>query len=242
MRNVFFIFKLFLLLFFVNSCSNDEQIEANKIDKTVLSDVSDFQRTTSEIRSEYLVLLGEQEYKDFDNKVILFVSKFPESEERVNFQSKADLLDWINLNIGTTQFSSSAEAASEFDEITSLYTIFYNKNINFFTEIRELSIADRSHIYMLGIDNSFDGDEYVERVGAVSVGPCVWGCINSAVECSNDVNAQYANSMNMGDIMMQNGNILGGLAAYAMAKVTQRLGQQNCATAFNNCVNNCGSN
>lgn len=211
----FFIFSILSILFIGcsdNEINNQENIEEVKIETKQAS-----KSVENNIDSLFYNYVNSFEYRESNRLLSIFHSKFKTAITEEDFNTTNEMLQWIDLNLDKTNFTSLEEAQTEWQPISNLLEINFNNNQELFQLIRVSDIETSIYYFeKWSVKTTTEDDHCTKRL--------------------KDCEAKARNEFIFDVVMTMGGN--DALGAYADAHYIFNLRIRNCANGFEECVAN----
>jgi hypothetical protein len=216
MKNIFIII---ISLVLITSCNNEEIIKNDSSNEFI-----QLSRGSQDIEksSEFIHFRGT------------FSTYLTELNSNPNYQTEKILLANLDIqNLENVDLSGTKLYASIL-ELESLYTTY---GIFTFTSSNTVNSNNAFQNYV--IEGGTLPLQLNSGTNQTNDNPCVFGCINDAVACSNIVNHAYNTQMNLASRELLRGNPFGAAVIATIARIQQGNGQSECANNLKGCYSGC---
>lgn len=152
-----FIFSV-LSIFFVgcidSEINNPENVYEVKIEPKQAS-----KSVENNIDSLFYNYVNSFEYRESNRLLSIFHSKFKTAITEEDFNTTNEMLQWIGLNLDETDFTSLDEVQTEWQPISNLLAINFNKNQELFEFIKVSDPEISTYYFEKWIINTTTGDD-----------------------------------------------------------------------------------
>lgn len=212
----------------VESYQNESQIITENVKFNVESGVNYYDMFLEMYNSELNVYFLSEIDVFYDNMNISL-------KEDILFESKDDILNWIDNNLEETYFENLEVATQSLNNTLGLYDVLYNEFENFFLELEKTGQMEAIYYSLLKQHfdeiSNFNYEFSIEGYGGSS-NDC-FECINTAVDCWRAANEQAATTI-------AGFSITGGAPGAALGMIIAHINQGNqeraCAASFEKCI------
>ena len=179
-------------------------------------------RSLSEIESfkmEFSSVLQTEEYIDAYTSTNIFAQKL-RIEDYYNLENEEDLIEWINSNPDSIEFSSPSEAISQYNLVKNKWINYYSVNSSFFTGLVDLNEFEIEELAKLeGL--IFVGTIPIEDDPIISYSDCEKKCLIQGRECDREAQQVYEERL-AGALLIGRLGFMPGAAAVAVNALIQR--------------------
>lgn len=226
---------MFLVTVGLISCDNDVVTPNEGTSINTQAESNTQARSLSEMESlkvEFSNLLLTEDYIDASTSTKLFSEKL--KIEGYNFENEDDLINWINSNPDSIEFSSPSEAISQYTIVKNKWINFYDVNSSFFTSLVDLSEFEIGELVKV------EGGIFIGTIGYPNQTTGCWGdCIDAANQCNTEAQEVYQERLAAALLLGRIGFMPGAAAVAANALIQRNADDRACARGLYNCVDAC---
>lgn len=155
------------------------------------------------------------------------------------FNSEETFKEWLQKNISKTEYKTLEEALKDYNEQINLTAQILKENSDFINQIKDNEKEFLNLLSELPLNGIPIASTYKGPGNSTQNFPCVSECINNAVQCSNNADAAYSESMMISGATFATGNAFGAaVIAYGAYRLHSRA-IKACVRTLNACTGQC---
>ena len=213
---------IFLIVFLMLSCGRD----------SILNN-ADF----VSVQPEYMKMISSTNYALLYKETKSFVDLANFSEGLI-IANENIMIEYFTKNLSATKFKSIAEALSSYNKLRDLHKIVIKENNALFQSLSKHKKTDILILVKAQTHFELISSLVTKDQNAIEVN-CKFECINDAVYCMRDADANYAQSISNSAVAFSLGSAPGGITIAFFANLTHIRQLNACSRNLFRCERQC---